>query len=196
VIAGFDLANPLKLALYVGVSGVGVLSAIILAAQAWVASRSRIAHALWALLLAYCVLLVGPASQLYTRVDSWQDLQQIARAVQRDTAQRPLVLLAPDETTRAIIDMYARNAVQRVDGPVDAAWIARVRFITKAAPDSFFLALLPSQSPQWPWRAKPKTIVAPPWLDAANLQWIETYALPNGRRYALLTSAGKQTAIQ
>lgn len=196
VIAGFDASSPLGLTLYAGVSGIGLLVAALLAAQAWVAARSRVRHALWALLLAYCALLAGPASQLYTRVDRWQDLAKISRDVQLDTAQRPLVLLAPDETTRAIIDMYARTSAARVDGPIDAAWIDRVRSIAKAAPDSFFLALLPSQSPQLPWRAKPKAAIAPPWFEAANLQWIESYALPNGRRYALLVSAGKQTAIQ
>jgi 4-amino-4-deoxy-L-arabinose transferase-like glycosyltransferase len=196
LIAGFDVSKPLELVLYAGVSGIGLLVAALSAAQAWVAARGRVRRALWALLLAYCALLVGPASQLYTRVDRWQDLAKISRAVQADTAQRPLVLLAPDETTRAIIDMYARTSAARVDGPIDAAWIDRVRSITRSAPDSFFLALLPSQSPQLPWRAKPKAAVAPPWFEAANLQWIESYALPNGRRYALLVSAGNQTAIQ
>jgi 4-amino-4-deoxy-L-arabinose transferase len=195
-IAGFDVAEPVGLALYLGVSIVGLLAATLLAAQAWTAARSRVVSALGALLLAYCALLIGPASQLYTRVDRWQDLAKIGRAVQIDTAQRPLVLLAPDETTRAIIDMYARVSAARVDGPIDAAWIDRVRSMSKTAPDSFFLALLPSQSPQLPWRAKRTAAIAPPWIAAANLQWIESYALPNGRRYALLVSAGKQTTIQ
>jgi 4-amino-4-deoxy-L-arabinose transferase-like glycosyltransferase len=196
VIAGFDVANRLGLMLYVAISAIGLFAAALLAARAWAAAHGRVVHALWALLLAYCALLIAPASQLYARVDSWQDLAKISRAVQLDTARRPLVLLAPDETTRAIIDMYARTSAARVDGPIDAAWIDRVRSITKAAPDSFFLALLPSQSPQLPWRAKPKAMLAPPWFAAADLQWIDSYALPNGRRYALLVSAGKQTAIQ
>jgi 4-amino-4-deoxy-L-arabinose transferase-like glycosyltransferase len=196
VIAGADAETPFTLARYIGVSGIGLLAVILLAARSWAAARDRVGNALWALLLAYCALLVGPASQLYTRVDRWQDLATISRAVQFDTGKRPLVLLAPDETTRAIIDMYARTSATRIDGPIDAAWIDRVRSVTQAAPDSFFLALLPSRSPQLPWRAKPKATVAPPWFDAANLQWIESYALPNGRRYALLVSAGNQTAVQ
>ena len=195
-IAGFDAANHLGFALYAGVSLIGLAAAALLAAQSWATARNNVAQSLWALLLAYCALLIGPASQLYTRVDSWQDLAKIARAVQTDTAQRPLVLLAPDETTRAIIDMFARTSAARIDGPIDAAWIDRVASVAKASPGSFFLALLPSQSPQLPWRAKPKALTAPPWFEAANLQWIESYALPNGRRYALLVSAGNQTAIQ
>jgi hypothetical protein len=196
VIAGFDAASRFRLAMSLAISIIGLAAAAVLAVRAWATVRTQAAHALWALLLAYCTLLVAPASQLYARVNGWQDLAKISRAVQLDTTGRPLVLLAPDETTRAIVDMYARTSAARVDGPIDAAWIDRVRSMTKAAPDSFFLALLPSQSPQLPWRAKPKATVAPPWIDAANLQWVESYALPNGRRYALLVSAGNQTAIQ
>jgi 4-amino-4-deoxy-L-arabinose transferase len=196
IIAGADPARPLSFVLSIAISFVGLSAAAALAARAWAASRNHPAQALWALLLAFCALLIGPASQVYQRVDGWQDLAKIARAVQLDTANRPLVLLAPDETTRAIIDMYSRTSVARVDGPVDAAWIGRVRAITMAAPQSFFLSQLPNASPQWPWRTKAKAAVSPPWFDAANLQWIESYALPNGRRYALLVSAGNQTAIQ
>jgi hypothetical protein len=92
--------------------------------------------------------------------------------------------------------MYARTSVVRVDGPIDAAWIDRVRSVSKTAPDGFFLALLPTQAPQLPWRAKPREMAAPAWFQAANLQWIESYSLPYGRRYALLVSGADQTAIQ
>jgi 4-amino-4-deoxy-L-arabinose transferase len=196
ILAGFGSANVFGRTLYVGISAAGLLIAIVLGVHAWRAARDRGVHALGALFLAYCALLIGPASQLYGRIDTWQDLASISRAVQRDTAGRPLVLLAPDETSRAIIDMYARTTAARIDGPIDAAWIAKVRSLTAAAPENFYLALLPSQSPQLPWRAPPKALVAPPWFEAANLQWIESYALPNGRRYALLVSAIGQTAIQ
>jgi 4-amino-4-deoxy-L-arabinose transferase-like glycosyltransferase len=196
IIAGADADSPLQYAAYAAVSLIGFLGAAYLIGRAWAAARGCPMHAQWALLLAYCALLIGPASQVYRRADSWQNLAKIGRAVQLDTAGRPLVLLAPDETTRAIIDMYARTSTARLDGPIDASWIARVRSVTKAAPQSFFLTQLPNQSPQLPWRRKPTQSVSPAWADAANLQWIESYALPNGRRYALLVSAGNQTAIQ
>ena len=150
-------------------------------------AQAQVVDALWALLLAYCALLIGPASQLYTRVDGWQDLAQIARAVQVDTAGKPLVLLAPDETTRAIIDMYARTSAARVDGPIDAAWIDRVRSMSPRGRRTVSSSRsCRARPPQLPWRAQPKPPLAPPWFEAANLQWIESYALPNGRRYALL----------
>jgi len=135
--------------------------------------------------LAHRALLIGPASQIYRRVDAWQDLALIARAVQRDTLDKPLVLLAPDETTRAIIDMYARPAVARIDGPFDASRIERVRSFDAASPDSLFLVQLPSQAPTLPWRTRPAQSAIPVW-EAANLTVVQTYGLANGRRYALL----------
>jgi hypothetical protein len=119
-------------------------------------------------------------------VDAWQDLAKISRAVARDTAGKPLILLAPDETTRAIVDMYARTSVAIVTGPLAAAGIDRVRAIAAAAPDSLFLVQLPAQSPRLPWRAKAPDMNEPPAWKAAGLQMTQSYSLPNGRRYALL----------
>jgi len=70
-----------------------------------------IAMTFGALLAAYGALLIGPLAAIYGQVDRWQNLQSIALDVRRDTAGRSLVLLAPDETTRAIVDMYASTSV-------------------------------------------------------------------------------------
>jgi 4-amino-4-deoxy-L-arabinose transferase len=172
--------------LYIAISLLGLIAAAILATRAWAAAREQPLHAQWALLLAYCALLIGPASQVYGQVDGWQDLAKISRAIARDTAGKPLILLAPDETTRAMIDMYARTSVDRVAGPFDAAGIERIRSVASAAPNSLFLVQLPNQSPRLPWRARaPEAGVTPPW-QAAGLRMKENYSLPNGRRYALL----------
>jgi len=173
-------------AIYVAVSLAGLSAAAILAIRAWAAAREHAVHAQWALLLAYCALLIGPASQVYRRVDAWQDLAKVGRAVERDAAGRPLVLLAPDETTRAIIDMYARPSVERIAGPLDAAGIDRIRSAAAAAPMSLFLVQLPSQSPQLPWRKRSPQADLPPAWEAAKIQMAKSYSLPNGRRYALL----------
>jgi 4-amino-4-deoxy-L-arabinose transferase-like glycosyltransferase len=175
-----------KDALYAAISLVGLAAAAIMAIRAWAAAREHSVHAQWALLLAYCALLIGPASQVYGRIDTWQDLAKIGRAVERDAAGRPLILLAPDETTRALIDMYARPAVERIAGPLDPSGIDRVRSVAAAAPMSLFLVQLPSRSPQLPWRARlPQTDLPPQW-EAAGIQIAQSYFLPNGRRYALL----------
>jgi 4-amino-4-deoxy-L-arabinose transferase-like glycosyltransferase len=173
--------------LYAAISGAGLLAAAVLAARAWTAARDQTVLSQWALLLAYCALLIGPASQVYRGVDAWQDLAKVGRAVGRDTAGRPLILLAPDETTRAVIDMYARNSVARILGPLDASALDRMRGAAAAAPDSFFLVQLPTRSAlRLPWRAQPPAAQTPDWMQAADLMQVENYAVPNGRRYALL----------
>jgi 4-amino-4-deoxy-L-arabinose transferase-like glycosyltransferase len=175
-------------ATYVVISCIGLLAAAYLSIRAWAAAPTQAVYSQWALLLAYCALLVGPASQVYRQVDRWQDLAKISRAVEHNTAGKPLILLAPDETTRAIIDMYARTSVGRISGPLDAAGLERVRVAAAAAvPGSFFLLQLPRQSPPGlPGRARPPPLEPPAWLEAANLRVIETYSVPYGRRYALL----------
>ena len=173
--------------IYVGISCMGLLAAAFLSVRAWAAAPTQAVYSQWALLLAYCALLIGPASQVYRQVDRWQDLAKISRAVEHDTAGRPLILLAPDETTRAVIDMYARTSVGRIPGPLDAAGLERVRIAAAAAPGSFFLLQLSRQSPPGlPGRAPPQQVEPPAWLQAANLRVIETYSVPYGRRYALL----------
>jgi 4-amino-4-deoxy-L-arabinose transferase len=172
---------------FIAIAGIGLLAAAFFCIRAWAAARDHAVYCQWALLLAYCALLTGPASQLYRQVDRWQDLAKIGRAVERDSAAKPLILLAPDETTRAVIDMYARASVDRIAGPLDAAGIARVRAAADAAPDSLFLVQLAKQSPpELPWRTKPQEVALPDWIQDANLRLIDTYELPYGRRYALL----------
>jgi 4-amino-4-deoxy-L-arabinose transferase-like glycosyltransferase len=173
---------------FIAIAGVGLLAAAYFSARAWAAAGDHAVYSQWALLLAYCALLIGPASQVYGQVDSWQDLAKISRAVERGTAGKPLILVAPDETTRAIIDMYARTAVDGIPGPLDAAGLARVRAAAAAAPDSLFLVQLPHQSPPGlPWRTRLQQEAGlPGWIQEANLRLIETYSLPYGRRYALL----------
>jgi 4-amino-4-deoxy-L-arabinose transferase-like glycosyltransferase len=186
VLGADDWSSMYRLGWYVAISLIGLSAAAILAIRAWAAAREHALHAQWALLLAYCALLIGPASQVYRRVDPWQDLAKIARAVERDAAGKPLILLAPDETTRAIIDMYARQSVGRIAGPLDAAGIDRIRSAAAAAPMSLFLVQLPSRSPQLPWRTRPAQADVPPLWEGAKIQMAKSYSLPNGRRYALL----------
>jgi 4-amino-4-deoxy-L-arabinose transferase len=159
------------------ISVVGLAAAAALAGRAWRLSGTGAARALGALFLAYGVLLVAPLSQLYARADAWQDLGAIARAIRADTAGHPLVLLAPDETTRAIIDLYARTQVGWVPPPLDAAAVQRLEQRLQSAPDSVVVM-------QDRGRGKDPD---PPWLRAAGLHVARRYALPFGRRYLLLS---------
>ena len=187
IIGADDWSGAAPHSLYVGISGIGLLGAAVLAARAWAAARDQTVLAQGALLLAYCALLIGPGSQVYRGVDAWQDLAKVGRAVERDAAGKPLILLAPDETTRAVIDMYARSSVARISGPLNASAVDRMRAAAAAAPDSLFLVQLPTRSAlRLPWRAQPAAAQTPEWMQATDLLLVKNYTVPNGRRYALL----------
>jgi 4-amino-4-deoxy-L-arabinose transferase-like glycosyltransferase len=184
-------------AAFIVISAAGLILAASFALHAWTAAPDRVQRAQWSLLFAYCALLVGPASQVYARVDTWQDLASIARAIERDAGGKPLILFAPDETTRAIIDMYARTTVDLIPGPIDAASIEHLRADTVAAPQSLIVVLLPGRagaiaqrygfgSRRGPSAQRSDGQPELPWLQSAGLRLAKSYALPNGRRYALL----------
>ena len=175
IIAGGAWHTMERHAAFIVISGAGLIGATWFARRAWTRAREQAPRAQGALLLAYCALLAGPASQIYGQVDEWQDLGSIARAVEQDAAGKPLILLAPDETTRAIIDMYSRTNVTLIPGPIDAAAIDSLRAHALAAPQSLvLLQLRASAEPDLPWR------------EGAGLKVTKRYSLPHGRRYALL----------
>ena len=60
---------------------------------------------------AYAAALCLSAILVFPVIDRAQDLRSLARRVRADTAQRPLALLDPDETTIAIIDHGFTRAV-------------------------------------------------------------------------------------
>jgi 4-amino-4-deoxy-L-arabinose transferase-like glycosyltransferase len=189
---------------FVVISAVGLIAAAWLALRAWAAAPTRTWRAQGALLLAYCALLAGPASQVYARVDAWQDLASIARAVEHDARAKPLILFAPDETTRAMIDMFARTTVGFIPGPIDADAVDHLRLQAQAAPQSLILVQLPGSrtglqlirsdlragrgAPAHALNDEPRLpddTVPPPWAAAAHLRLAKVYSLPHGRRYAL-----------
>jgi 4-amino-4-deoxy-L-arabinose transferase-like glycosyltransferase len=172
-------------AFFIVISAAGLILATWFARRAWTADGSHIQRAHRALFFAYCALLIGPASQVYARVDAWQDLGSMARAIEHDTAGKPLVLFAPDETTRAMIDMYSRTNAVLIPGPLAAGAIDRLKAQVLAAPQSLVLMQLPGRAGSLRHRlgrAEPE----PSWPTAAGFRVARQYALPNGRRYALL----------
>jgi 4-amino-4-deoxy-L-arabinose transferase len=175
---------------FIAVSALGLVGAGVFARRADVAARNaQILPGLAALLLAYCALLVGPASQAYRQVDKWQNLAAVGHAVEQDSGGRPLILFAPDETTRAMIDMYARSSVVVVQGPVDAAAIETLKTTVNRAPQSLVLTQLLGGNPASAWLSisqNKKNPVELPWLPESGLRILNRYGLPNGRRYALL----------
>jgi 4-amino-4-deoxy-L-arabinose transferase-like glycosyltransferase len=186
-------------AMFILVSASGLIIATALALNAWSAAPNRVMRAQWCLFLAYCALLAGPASQVYVRVDSWQDLASIARAMEHDAKGKPLILFAPDETTRAMMDMYARTNVALIQGPIDSAAVGRLETKVRAAPYAQVVVQMPGRSIRVGQRlahyfglGQSAPIEVPsiesqlPWLSATSLRMAKSYSLPNGRSYALL----------
>ncbi len=183
--AGTQLASPHA---YGVLAGVGSLVAALLAMRAWNAAKRDVAMTLGALLSAYSALLLGPLAAIYTQVDRWQNLESIALDVRRDTPGHALVLLAPDETTRAIVDMYAGTSALTLEGPVNRALLDRAAALSRASA-SAILAQEPGRTaPRIRWLSRLVTRHDSPtaWADDPQLRQIKEYALPNGRRYALL----------
>jgi 4-amino-4-deoxy-L-arabinose transferase-like glycosyltransferase len=179
------------------IAALGLLVAAVLAIRAESAARhDRTQRAQFALLLAYCVLLIVPAWPLYREVDAWQDLQTVAQAIESDGRGRPLILMAPDETTQAVIDMYARTDTELVPGPLGAAALGDLRERLSREPDALVVTLLPGRELVGAFRRGAERLNAgavddelPAWIAAAGLKIGHRYALPNGRRYALLEAA-------
>jgi len=185
-------------ALSAAISLVGIAAAAFLCLRAQAAAaRGAIDQPRSALFLAYCVLLVAPCAQIYRQVDRWQDLASVGRAIEARAASRPLILMVPDETTRAFIDMYARTAVELVKPPLDAGALERLRALLGKSPEALVVAQLPGRQITGAvrslaaalglatGRAVPPT-EAPSWAGTLGLRIASEYALPNGRRYALL----------
>lgn len=199
-VIGADAWNTMSShAEFIIISLIGLIVAAWLAIRAWTSARDQVQRAQCSLLLAYCALLVSPASQVYTRVDAWQDLASVARAIEHDAQGKPLILFAPDETTRAMIDMYARTRVSLIPGPIDAAAIDRLRTDALAAPQSRIVVQLPGRPGPLAQRlasylglrlgnlhGPTDSESEPAWAGAARLRVAKSYSLPNGRRYALL----------
>jgi 4-amino-4-deoxy-L-arabinose transferase-like glycosyltransferase len=199
---GEDAAGGFGPIRFIFISACGLLAGAVLCVLAQgAARRGEVLRPQVALLLAYCALLTAPASQLYGQVDAWQNLPAIGRAIATDARGRPLILMTPDETTRAFIDMYVRTKVDLIDGPIDAAAISRLQRLTAALPDAYVVAQLPGREVSASLRriaarvgivldGKPMSLdSAPPWAAAARLRNVNLYSLPNGRRYALLEAA-------
>jgi 4-amino-4-deoxy-L-arabinose transferase-like glycosyltransferase len=162
---------------YVGPCALGLVLGTYFAYRAWGKPSLR---SLAYLFLAYASLLLGPASQIYDRVDGWQNLASIAHEVEIESSDAPLALYKPDETTRAMIDMFARPNAQLVDDKSAAS-----------VPGRFVLYQLPGRGPPRNadiarlvrYKRPPAVVVGSP-----GMTMVKIYELPNGRRYALLKS--------
>ena len=140
---------------------------------------------------------MGPASQAYRIVDRWQDLGLIGRDLKRDAMGRPLILLAPDETTRALVDLYTRTDVTELPGPINSAALDSLRDRLVKSPLTLVFVQIPGREPSrlsrwWTTRIDTnphKTQLS--WLAVTDLRVARRYSLPNGRHYFLLESLNR-----
>ena len=184
-----DSGSHLQYGVWALISALGILAAAGFAILAWRNARTAAGYALGLVFLAYCALLAGPASQIYRTVDNWQDLGRISQAIHRDTAGGPLVLLSPDETTLAVIDLYAPDGSIPVSKPIVATDARSARIL--AGVQGSILVQLPKRPPTFLQRFGKLAPVPdlPEWIAGSNLRIWREYAVPNGRRYALLKGA-------
>jgi 4-amino-4-deoxy-L-arabinose transferase-like glycosyltransferase len=140
---------------------------------------------------AYAAALTLSAFIAFPVIDRGQDLQALATAVRTDTQQQPLALLAPDETTLAIIDhghAGSFSVLDRSDPAVVSSWFA------SRGPRARVLVLLPGHAPgavtqwlaRWHPTAEPGNGAAGDLVAAGAASLVRLYELPQGRRYALL----------
>jgi hypothetical protein len=125
-------------------------------------------------------------------IDRWQDLPALAQQIKSDTAQRPLALLDPDETTIAVLDhgLATPFTVLRSGGlarAVVGAW-----FIANGA-RARVLVLLPGHAPgplsnltDLFQPVRPDDGLAAQLVAEGGALLERRYELPQGRRYALL----------
>jgi 4-amino-4-deoxy-L-arabinose transferase-like glycosyltransferase len=187
-------ALPSRLA-FVAICGVGVLVAAALARRGYALAGARLPSALAALLVAYCALCVLPATQIYPQVDRWHDLRTVGRALRADLDGAPLALIGADETTRAWVDLYTTVHTARFAAPLGVRRLERLRAAALADPRERFLVQLGGRvwSPRIVALASALGIHprdhgngVPAWVGPADLVVERVYALPFGRRYALL----------
>ena len=190
----FAQAQPLLMVL--AAAGIGVALYLCVAAWTDAAQPSGVGPAA-ALFAAFCCLLCAPAWLAYTQINRWQDLSLLGAQIKHDLAGEPLLLLDADETTRAFVDLYVSERVGLVPQADALAGFAAVHRLMPARSRGRLLVQIDGRdySPMvarvnhWLKRRPPKSVDEElAWVAGAALRLDKVYALPNGRRYALLQS--------
>ncbi len=192
-----SFAQTAPILMIIAAAGIGV--ALYLAVDAWTsAPRGAELGPVISLFAAFCCLLIAPAWLAYTQINRWQDLSSLGAQIKTDLAGRPLLLFGPDETTRAFVDLYVGTRVIVVPETDAAHGYGQLRQLNSLDARTRILAQVDGRelSPAvarvagWLRRKPPKAAEEElAWTAAASLRLTKLYALPNGRRYALLEPA-------
>jgi 4-amino-4-deoxy-L-arabinose transferase-like glycosyltransferase len=142
----------------------------------------------------YAVALCLAARMILPVVDRWQDLPALAARIHSDTAQQPLALLDPDETTIAMLDHGLATPFTVLASGTAGARGAVVGWFAAHGPAARVLVLIPGHASgaltEYMARLHPASApgdgVAGALTGAGAAALAARYDLPQGRRYALL----------
>jgi 4-amino-4-deoxy-L-arabinose transferase-like glycosyltransferase len=153
------------------------------------ATRYSTTQSVIALYGTYMLVVVGAGLAYFPMVNRQQDLMPIGAALRAELQGRPLALVIPDETTRAMVDLQGITArpLSRQGTLVDDA-----RNFLSERPDARFL--VQTHDPRGPvtdWLARYRHNKAPKdstldELTRSGLTIEKHYSTPDGRSYALL----------
>jgi 4-amino-4-deoxy-L-arabinose transferase len=144
----------------------------------------------------YVAVICLAARLIVPVVDRWQDLPALAARIHADTAQQPLALLDPDETTIAMLDHGGAHFTVLASGAATPSATVGAWFASQG-PAARVLVLLPGHAggPVTALLARLLRPAADPGDGAAGsvvaagaASLALRYELPQGRRYALLAS--------
>lgn len=163
-LTGFTLDQGTIAAVIIGGLAAGVLGFKVLVQQrrgAWIG-------ALATAVLALDVAMLVAGTGVFPVIDRWQDLTPTIRQVAQVVQTRPVILYMPDETITANLSYSADLRLPRVDD------VAAAQAALRADPQALLLVRVRSAGD-------------PADLLAAGLQITQTFDIPHGRTYALLT---------
>lgn len=188
------------------VAAAGMGLALYTAIDAWInAARTPVAAAA-ALFFGFCCLLSAPCWLGYVQINRWQDLSAMGTQIRADLGGAPLALLAPDETTRAFIDLYVstRASSENQDPGAPLSDAATLQKLLQAGGGTAVLVQVDGRSYSTGvmrlnralGRREPRSVDQElAWAESAGLRPAHVYALPNGRRYALFEPAVAELAF-
>ncbi|HYB64691.1 MAG TPA: glycosyltransferase family 39 protein [Steroidobacteraceae bacterium] len=142
----------------------------------------------------YAVALCLAARLILPVVDRWQDLPALAARIHSDTAQQPLALLDPDETTIAMLDHGLATSFTALASGTAGPRAAVTGWFAAHGREARVLVLLPGHAggalTELVARLHPTPApgdgAAGALAAAGAAVLVARYELPQGRRYALL----------
>jgi hypothetical protein len=148
---------------------------------------------------ATALCLLGIAT--FPAINRWHDLGSLARRIRADSGQQELALLAPDETTIAMLDDRLRTPFTILT-PDGTAEDAIGNWFNVHGPHARVLVLLPGHAPGELTRLfsrvhpiqPPDDGIAGQLVASGVASVLRRYEVPQGRRYALLGPPVKLSA--